>query len=134
TKPHCVNGNCYACAAATDCPAPKANSCMKATCNASHVCDFTLVAASTACQAGGTCAVNGAVGLCVRNPVTVDAYNIDATEVTVGQYAAFLTAKGSDTSGQAAYCSWNTTYVPAADWPRTVENYDMPVAWVDWCD
>jgi formylglycine-generating enzyme required for sulfatase activity len=70
----------------------------------------------------------------VRNPVAVDAYNIDATEVTVTQYAAFLTAKGSNTSGQPAYCSWNTSYQPTAEWPRSIEYGDMPVAWIDWCD
>jgi hypothetical protein len=128
---HCIAGNCFACATATDCPAPAANSCARATCTANHACDVVAAPASTSCSAGGTCSANG---LCVRNPIAVDAYNVDATEVTVGQYAAFLAAKGGNTGGQPAYCSWNTSYTPASDWPRTLDKYDMPIAWVDWCD
>src|SRR5262249_36937595 len=32
---------------------------------------------------------------------------IDATEVTIGQYFAFLQAKSGDVSGQPAECAWN---------------------------
>lgn len=59
-------------------------------------------------------------------------YCIDSTEVTNGQYAAFLAAKGNDSSGQDAWCSWNTSYVPNDGWPTARD--DFPVISVDWCD
>jgi formylglycine-generating enzyme required for sulfatase activity len=59
-------------------------------------------------------------------------YCIDSTEVTNAQYASFLTA-AYPTSGQDAWCSWNTSYVPGDTWPATGED-DYPVDNVDWCD
>lgn len=56
---------------------------------------------------------------------------IDSTEVKVSDYAAFLTAKAGDTSGQPAYCGFNSTYTPAT-WPQPTN--DAPVVWVDECD
>jgi hypothetical protein len=75
--------------------------------------------------------IDGACG--VRGPKLVSAgsYYIDATEVTVGQYKAFLDAKGGDTSGQTSVCAWNTDFKPAGD-PGTDPN--LPVSYVDWCD
>ncbi len=55
---------------------------------------------------------------------------IDSTEVTRGQYAAFL-ATSPSTAGQPAVCSWNTNFTPS-NWSPTPSNY--PVASVDWCD
>ena len=72
--------------------------------------------------------------MCVRAAVSIGTYDIDATEVTRGQYLAFLQAKGTNVTGQPAYCAWNTSYQPTSDWPPAVEDYDMPVSWVDWCD
>ncbi|MEO8905094.1 MAG: SUMF1/EgtB/PvdO family nonheme iron enzyme [Polyangiaceae bacterium] len=72
-------------------------------------------------------------GKCVvRGPTMAKAtsYYIDSTEVTKAEYDVFLTAKGADTSGQVAECSWNTSYAPAGaavDDPRPIVN-------VDWCD
>jgi formylglycine-generating enzyme len=68
----------------------------------------------------------------VRGPTMAKAtsYYIDSTEVTKAQYDVFLTAKGTDTSGQVAACSWNKSYAPngaAVDDPRPIVN-------VDWCD
>ena len=37
---------------------------------------------------------------------------VDSTEVTSAQYDAFLTARGSDVSGQPASCTANTTFAP----------------------
>jgi len=57
-------------------------------------------------------------------------YYVDSTEVSKAQYDIFLAAKGSDTSGQIAECSWNKSYAPdgaAVDDPRPIVN-------VDWCD
>lgn len=57
-------------------------------------------------------------------------FYIDSTEVTKAQYDLFLTAKGTDVSGQSAACTWNKSYTPAGaavDDPRPIVN-------VDWCD
>jgi formylglycine-generating enzyme required for sulfatase activity len=61
-------------------------------------------------------------------------FYIDSTEVTVGQYAAFLKAKGDDTSGQASECSWNTAYDPALDPIAPAPSAKHPVTNVDYCD
>jgi hypothetical protein len=77
-----------------------------------------------------TCAGN----ICtVRGPTmaNVGTYYVDSTEVTVGQYKKFLTAKAGDTSGQPTVCAWNTAFY-AAGGPLEVDN--MPIANVDWCD
>ena len=57
---------------------------------------------------------------------------IDSTEVTQGQYAAWLGGAPS-TAGQRSECEWNESYEPVCDWePETKANY--PVVCVDWCD
>jgi formylglycine-generating enzyme required for sulfatase activity len=71
----------------------------------------------------------------VRGPALVSvaggAFLIDATEVTVGQYAEFVAAKNGDVSGQPEdVCGWNTTYEPA-DLPNPS---DWPASNIDWCD
>lgn len=71
----------------------------------------------------------------VRVPATSDAgsFCVDSTEVTNGQYKAFLGAQEPPPSGsQIADCAWNTTYRPPG-WTGT-ELDDHPVAYVDWCD
>lgn len=55
---------------------------------------------------------------------------IDSTEVTVGDYAAFTTAKGSDTSGQPAVCAWNNSYTAGTGGATP----NIPIAGIDWCD
>jgi hypothetical protein len=58
---------------------------------------------------------------------------VDTTEVTVTQYGQFLSAKGSDTSGQRPVCSFNHTFIPvgacAAGTPP-----DSPITCINWCD
>jgi hypothetical protein len=50
--------------------------------------------------------------LCVAKSVSVPAgFAIDATEVTRGQYAAWL-ATNPATTGQATVCSWNASFTP----------------------
>jgi formylglycine-generating enzyme required for sulfatase activity len=66
--------------------------------------------------------------------VSLGTWSIDATEVTNAQYAAFLAAKAGATTGQPAFCSWNTSFVPASSWPAPAAKCDLPVANVDWCD
>jgi formylglycine-generating enzyme required for sulfatase activity len=76
---------------------------------------------------GGQCIVRGPALV----PVAGGMFFIDATEVTVAHYAAFLTAKNGDTSGQPQdVCSWNTSYEPAA--PQNPS--DFPASNIDWCD
>jgi formylglycine-generating enzyme required for sulfatase activity len=59
-------------------------------------------------------------------------YCIDSTEVTQGQYQAWLDTN-PPASGQIPVCSWNTSFIPTYGWPpTTTANY--PVAFVDWCD
>lgn len=72
---------------------------------------------------------------------------IDATEVTQGQYRAFLdaTGGGTDVGDQPVYCEWNTSYVPdegcyvrgLADermLDETLGCDSRPQTCVDWCD
>jgi sulfatase modifying factor 1 len=78
------------------------------------------------CEADGQCVVRG--------PTMVDvgsAFLIDATEVTVGQYKAFLDAKAGDVSGQSAVCSWNQSYYEG---PVVMDPINYPMTSVDWCD
>jgi hypothetical protein len=125
--PVCSGGVCYACNLDGDCPAPAANPCKQRKCT-NHVCGFANVTGG--CSGSGTCSG----GLCQRPAITVGSYNVDPTEVTRGQYAAFVAAKNGNTSGQPVSCSqWNTTYVPELDWPPSGDE-DKPVAWIDWCD
>ena len=80
--------------------------------------------------------------------VKVTGFCIDSTEVTVGQYAAFLEAMaalpGGGLGAQPAVCASNTTFRPPYWWRATPDEADagrteaevdeMPVAVVDWCD
>lgn len=83
--------------------------------------------------------------------VSVGTFCVDTTEVTQAQYAEFVSAKGSDTTGQPTKeCDWNTSYQPAFFSTGTPEAnstgcniytpYDptkrptFPVSCVDWCD
>ncbi len=86
----------------------------------------------------GACAGEGGPGA-IRVEFDGGTFCIDSTEVTNQDYAAFLTAKGSDTSGQPPECAGNTTYVPSGacvtfGWPVPQSQLDDPVACVDWCD
>jgi formylglycine-generating enzyme len=72
-------------------------------------------------------------GKCVaRGPSMIKAatFFVDATEVSVEQYAAFVRARGDDTSGQIAECAWNHSFEAAepSDTPT------LPVTGVDFCD
>jgi formylglycine-generating enzyme len=69
-------------------------------------------------------------------------YCIDSTEVTKGQYGAFLEASPR-TDAQPAQCAWNTSLVPSRIagevtpeelWPFPPGQENDPVDWVDWCD
>jgi formylglycine-generating enzyme required for sulfatase activity len=65
-------------------------------------------------------------------------YKIDATEVTHGQYAAWLATNPALPSSTDANCGWNTSYAP----PSTCKSASscqtdcghLPQECVDWCD
>ena len=58
-------------------------------------------------------------------------YCIDATEVTVAAYGAFL-ATNPSTMTLPASCSMKTSFVPGA--PLDLNRGNYPVSQVDWCD
>jgi hypothetical protein len=77
-------------------------------------------------------------------PGSPGSYCIDRTEVSSGQYAAWL-ATNPSTGGQTAGCAWNNTFAPQASAGTTncenlALNYDpvgralRPVVCIDWCD
>jgi formylglycine-generating enzyme len=84
----------------------------------------SAVGSSTLCKgtAGPTGVVVGDAGYC-----------IDRTEVTVGQYREFLTARAGDTSDQPPECAWNTTFVPRYGMRPVADNLSA-IAWIDYCD
>ena len=59
-------------------------------------------------------------------------YCIDSTEVTQGQYQAWLDTNPS-LLNQISVCSWNTSFT-SAWWPLSPSDLDLPVVHVDWCD
>jgi hypothetical protein len=59
-------------------------------------------------------------------------YCIDASEVTREEYQTFFFANPSIPNLPAACV--NNLYPPSADWPPTLGELPLPVAYVDWCD
>ena len=57
---------------------------------------------------------------------------IDKTEVTRGQYEAWLDTS-PPTSGQTSACSNNDDFTPSCGW-KPGSDQDLPVVCVDWCD
>ncbi|HMR04325.1 MAG TPA: SUMF1/EgtB/PvdO family nonheme iron enzyme [Polyangiaceae bacterium] len=62
-----------------------------------------------------------------------EGFCIDKTEVTRGQYEAWLDSKPA-TSGQAAACSGNADFTPTCAWDPGSNKTEQPVVCVDWCD
>lgn len=132
-KPLCDDGKCVQCIAASDCPT-SANVCAPYRC-ADGRCEHTSADLNTPCPGGGTCK-NGAIGLCVRPPITVGNFDIDATEVTRGHYRQFLDAVGDELpQGLPPGCAYKDSFSTrtTADDP-SYEQYDLPMTSVDWCD
>jgi sulfatase modifying factor 1 len=77
--------------------------------------------AAPGCPTGGGPAMIDAAGIC-----------IDSTEVTVGQYAAFLAAvdAGAQVPVSPA-CPSGASFVPGGDWPQSPDS--LPVDHVVWC-
>ena len=94
----------------------------------------------TTTMGGGPC--DGGCGLpncgaCPDGPDPVDAgpFTIDSTEVSNGQYAAFLAVEFTQDGLDAVLpdeCSWKNDFVPDVWDPNA--NPDLPVVYVDWCD
>jgi len=79
----------------------------------------------------GADAFGPCVGRAGPTGIRVGTYCIDATEVTVADYKAFLAASPTEIPAPPATCAWNTSYTPGA-WP--VAGDTLPVTDVDWCD
>lgn len=93
--------------------------------------------------AGSLETVQVASGLCVAKMVSVtpptnaSSYSINATEVTRGQYAAWLASSPAPQSALDSRCGWNTIFVPdfgcmARACKSNCEHH--PQVCVDWCD
>ncbi|PRP91094.1 Formylglycine-generating sulfatase enzyme [Enhygromyxa salina] len=62
-----------------------------------------------------------------------DGFCIDTTEVTRGQYRAWLETTPS-TEGQPSACAQNEDFEPSCAWPPPDHEASYPVVCVDWCD
>lgn len=126
---------------------PKTDPCAGRTCGSvDNGCGTSVSCGS--CTLPRTCGGGGVAGACggcsgtLPGPTMVDVggYCVDTSEVTQSQYQTFLTAKGTDTTGQPSTCGFNTTYTPSttdncnsSSWtPGTSPN--RPVTCVDYCD
>ena len=90
--------------------------------------------ATPICRNGGCVACPGTGGpTMVAIPVpNGNHYCIDSTEVTRGQYAAWL-ATNPDPADQTAVCSWNLVFHDSCDWPPGATN-NHPANCMNWCD
>ncbi len=72
-------------------------------------------------------------GRCAPGMIATNLGCIDAFEVTVDDYAAFVAAKAGNMAGQPPECAWNAAYAAQAD-GGSVAFGSAPAAHVDWCD
>jgi len=145
------------CKVNTDCASlicgPVDHTCQKPTCSdgvkngteADIDCGGTcakLCAAGQMCKTGGDCrsgiCPNSNRCACPTGMTTIPipgsgTYCIDSIEVTYAAYKLFINSN-PNIGTQPAYCTWNTTYVPSAGWPRPVLEETLPVTSIDWCD
>src|SRR5262249_26300955 len=69
----------------------------------------------------------------VRVTTAAGSYCVDATEVTIAQYDAFVTAMAGNVAGQPPACAFNVTYAPR--YPVDVTGHPNQAAhFIDWCD
>ncbi len=61
-----------------------------------------------------------------------ESYFIDSTEVTRQQYDVFLQSNPSAQTNSE--CLLNTSYTPKNEWPFDVNQANLPVVHIDWCD
>ncbi|MES1175304.1 MAG: SUMF1/EgtB/PvdO family nonheme iron enzyme [Myxococcales bacterium] len=99
-------------------------------------CNTQCVAGGCNCKAptpvcdNGKCVARGPTQTLAGSKAGGTQFYIDSTEVTNEQYAAFLAAKGGDTSGQRPECDWNKSFQPAA----AIGDDKRPAVNVDFCD
>lgn len=138
-----VTGKACPCPAELTCD-PASQRCVRATADGSSGSTSSSGGTTGAGGAGvcsGVCGTPGC-GVCPSTPVVVvDAYDIDATEVTMASYQAFVDTR-PDPANQPPTCGWNTSFAIREDDPdndcgepldRAVLA-DRPVICVDWCD
>jgi len=108
------------------------------------------VAGAPATSTGSGCTGNlelpaASIGLCVAKPVTITntttatSFSIDATEVTRGQYEAWLATAPALAPKTDVTCGTNASYVPLASCMASAQvcktNCNShPMVCVDWCD
>ena len=81
------------------------------------------------------CGSTTGCGTCPNAPtVGVLNYNIDVSEVTVGQFQAYLAiGPGLGIFGNFSQCNWLNDQFTPADWETQLANPDFPVRGVSWC-
>jgi sulfatase modifying factor 1 len=96
-------------------------------------------AAGTGCT-GNFETIQSNTGLCVAKMVPITApsasqnYSIDVTDVTVGQYDAWLATNPALPAGTDANCGYVTSYAEQGRGYTGADADHHPVASVDWCD
>jgi sulfatase modifying factor 1 len=130
STPYCNAGTCVTCSAGSK----QCSGAVPQVCSTAGAWqNQTACTGATICKAGGCVACSGTGG-----PTMVglpEGYCIDSTEVTRGQYKAWLdTGVVASAANQIADCAWNASFVPNSGWPPTSHLTDFPVDYVDWCD
>jgi formylglycine-generating enzyme required for sulfatase activity len=84
--------------------------------------------------------IQSSSGLCVAKMATITApsgssdYRIDVTEVTQGQYDAWLAKSPPLPASTDTNCGWKTSYAPKCTGYAGTDADHHPVFCVDWCD
>jgi len=109
------------------------------TCNASGQWGSTIACNNQTCVNGACTSSSPIVCAGTGGPTMVALPTkgcIDSTEVTIGQYQAWLSATPS-TSNQQIQCSWNISYTPDASCMSSMgacKDANCPQVCVNWCD
>lgn len=129
----CEVNTCQQCLEDEHCPVSP-NPCLAPSCDG-KVCGVQAAPPNTRCAGGGTCSQTR-IGLCERAPISIGGGNdIDAFEVTRGHYYHFTAEVAAPPTGLPPACNWKTSYVhDFAEHAPEYDDFDVPVAWVDWCD
>jgi formylglycine-generating enzyme required for sulfatase activity len=69
----------------------------------------------------------------VRVSLGAVSFCIDSTEVTNGQYLAFVMT-GPSVNDLPSICQDNVSFVPGTSWPPMASQLDLPVGGPTWCD
>jgi formylglycine-generating enzyme len=133
TNQACVNGSCQG-----SCT-PLQKHCDPAGSNGTQTCDsngswgpLTGCTGTTPVCSAGDCVACPSTGGPVMVGVPLN-YCIDSTEVTQGQYQAWLNTNPQP-SNQISVCSMNQDFTPGGTWPPASSALSLPVTSVQWCD